>query len=73
MELLARWVTELNPLATKTSQHTTQKWWAEQVDEVRSQTVDGKGSVRVRVRRASKKRRVARHNAFHDAFFAVCF
>ena len=43
MEPLARWVTEPNPLASATSQHATQKWWAEQVDEVRSQMVDGKG------------------------------
>ena len=59
MEPLARWVTEPNPLASATSQHATQKWWAEQVDEVRSQMVDGKGSVRDRVRRASQKGPVA--------------
>ena len=59
MEPLATWVQDPQPLVSATQQHTTQKWWAEQVDEVRSQLVDTRGTVRDRVRRASQKGPVA--------------
>ncbi len=67
-EPLARWVTEPNPLASATSQHATQKWWAEQLDEVRSQMVDGFGHLVC----CEQNGCATRHNAFRNAFFAVC-
>jgi len=59
MEPLAGWILDNSKLATATTEHATQKWWAEQVSTIQSQRLDAKGSVRDRTRLACQKGPVA--------------
>ena len=59
MDPLARWVMDPLTLATATTEHATQKWWAEQVSTVQRQRLESKGPVRDRTRLACQKGPVA--------------
>ena len=58
-EPVSGWLLGNQPLASATTEHATQKWWAEQVYDVQSQRLDITGSARDRMRRACQKGPVA--------------
>ena len=59
MEPLASWLTGAMALESATTEHATQKWWADKVSDVQSQRLDIVGSARDRTRRVCQKGPVA--------------
>lgn len=59
MDPLAGWIDGTTTLASATTDHTTQRWWAEQVFESLSRRHDASGSVRDRTRLACQKGPIA--------------
>ena len=55
MDPLAGWLSDLSTLSSATTEHATQKWWAEKVFDIQSQRLDDQGSARDRTRRRCQK------------------